>query len=576
MRKPSAIPRCSSGELLTRLAFAVAGCQVLPSDNIWNTPVADLPLDGNSAAYVATIGADAPAHPDFGAGLWRDGPIGIPYTVTVGSAQAPVALRFEWPDESDPGPYPIPTDAPIEGGPDASGDRHILVVDRERCVAYEVYRAVWQPDGSIEAGSGAVFDLGSHALRPAGWTSADAAGLPILPGLVRYEEVAAGAVHHAIRFTAPETRRAYVWPARHFASRLVDARYPPMGQRFRLQADVDLTGMAPPARVVAEALKTYGMILADNGSPWFLSGAPDERWNNEALRDLRRLRGRDFEAVDVSSLMDDPDSGRLRASPSPTQSPAGDRRLYLPWAWTGPSRAVGLHQAPRRVALRAVGTAFNNPIGIDYHQPTNRVVMSVNYPEGRPYNSDLVDADGSRERFSMAAGWTEEVKIATVRDGPCTGGFTPGELFSGSGRQGVVARVAYDGARVGAAGHSSRARRVDPDRYGPWAGTILAGAEGQSRIYAVDTAGRVTTWDLGLAPRPPRAPSPPLPRCRSPYTCPRSRRSATDSTRTWFWCWMPPRACWPMAVPGSPRWKPPSARPRRSCGCCDCQTTGPP
>lgn len=290
----------------------IAGCAVFPGDNIWNTPVDTLPKDPNSDAYITTIGADKPVHPDFGSGLYEGSPIGIPYVVVLGT-QPRLKVSFLYEDESDPGLYPIPPDPPIEGGPASDGDRHVLILDRDHCILYELFYAFPQADGSWRAGSGALFHLNSHALRPAGWTSADAAGLPILPGLVRYDEVISGEIRHALRFTAPQTRRAYVWPARHFASRLTDMRYPPMGQRFRLRADFDISGFAPPIQVILRALKKYGMMLADNGSPWYISGVPDERWNNDMLRQLRRLRGSDFEAVDVSSLIVHPDSGQARA-----------------------------------------------------------------------------------------------------------------------------------------------------------------------------------------------------------------------------------------------------------------------
>ncbi|MBI4773861.1 MAG: hypothetical protein HY788_06725 [Deltaproteobacteria bacterium] len=294
----------------------VDGCLVFPSDNIWNARVDGLPLDPQSDAYVNSIGPDACVHPDFGSGLWEGGPIGIPYT-TVPGTQPKVEVSFLYEDESDPGPYPIPPDPPIEGGPDSTGDRHVLVMDKERCILYELYSAYPQEDGSWYAGSGAVFDLKFHALRPETWTSADAAGLPILPGLVRYDDVAAGAVNHAIRFTVEKTRRAYVWPARHYASDLTDPRYPPMGQRFRLKKSFDVSSFSPQVQVILKAMKEYGLILADNGSNWFISGAPDERWDNDVLRELRQVHGRDFEAVDCSSLMVHPDSGQVKTGGNP-------------------------------------------------------------------------------------------------------------------------------------------------------------------------------------------------------------------------------------------------------------------
>ncbi|HXF60506.1 MAG TPA: hypothetical protein VNK95_02745 [Caldilineaceae bacterium] len=302
----------------------LGGCPVFPAGNIWNTPVDGLPVHERSDDYIAAIGRDAPVHPDFGAGLYEGGPIGIPYVV-VPVDQPLVEIEFTaYGDESDPGPYPIPPDAPIEGGAAADGDRHVLALQQGTCKLYELYRA-FPLNGGWRADAGAVFDLRSHALRPAGWTSADAAGLPILPGLVRYEEVAAGEITHALRFTAPETQRLYVWPARHYASSLTSLAYPPMGQRFRLRADIDLDNFSPQVQVIVRAMQRYGLILADNGSPWYLSGAPDERWDNDLLRELRQLRGSDFEAVDVSSLQLHPDSAQVR----PSAPPPGPYHLYI-------------------------------------------------------------------------------------------------------------------------------------------------------------------------------------------------------------------------------------------------------
>jgi hypothetical protein len=289
-----------------------ADCAIFPADHIWNTPVADLPVDAQSDAYIASIGPETGLHPDFGAGLYEGFPFGIPF-VRVPADQPPVEVVFtEAPDESDPGPYPVPADAPIEGSACGEGDRHVLVVQEGSCLLYELYAAFPQPDGSWEAGSGAVFDLNGYDLRPESWTSADAAGLPILPGLVRYEEIAAGAINHALRFTAASTQDAYVWPARHAASDDPNPDLPPLGQRFRLKADVDISGFSPTNQIILTALQTYGMMLADNGSDWFLSGAPDDRWDNDDLHELQeQITGGDFEAVDVSSLMRDPDSGQV-------------------------------------------------------------------------------------------------------------------------------------------------------------------------------------------------------------------------------------------------------------------------
>ncbi|HEX9720565.1 MAG TPA: hypothetical protein VGA59_12625 [Ramlibacter sp.] len=286
-----------------------------------------LPLDPNSQTFVETIGPDVGMHPDFGSGLYEGEPIGIPY-VEVPADQAGVTVAFEYDDESDPGPYPIPADPPIEGGPNSDNDRHILIVQRDACLLFELYYAWPENDGTWRADSGAIFDLNSNQLRPETWTSADAAGLPILPGLVRYEEVSAGEIRHALRFTAPETQHAYVWPARHFASELTGQAYPPLGQRFRLRGDFDLSSFSPDVQIILRALQRYGMFLADNGSAWFLSGAPDERWDNDVLSELGQVQGSDFEAVDASSLMVDPDSAQaagptFEAGPLPPTSAPG-------------------------------------------------------------------------------------------------------------------------------------------------------------------------------------------------------------------------------------------------------------
>ncbi len=302
-----------SGSALAQGAPSIAGCPIFSADNIWNTPVDMLPLDQNSDSYIDSIGRNAGVHPDFGSGMWEGAPIGIPF-VTVPATQPMTPVACYYADESDPGPYPIPPNPPIEGGSDSNGDRHVLVLDRDRCMLYEIYDAWPQQNGSWSCGSGAIYNLYSYTLRPEGWTSADAAGLPMLPGLARYDEVAAGEITHALRFTAPSTRRAYIWPARHYASSSTNPALPPMGQRFRLKAGFDISGFSPQVQVILRALKKYGMILADNGSSWYISGVPDLGWNDDALvSELRQVRGDDFEAVDVSSLMLDPNSGQVRA-----------------------------------------------------------------------------------------------------------------------------------------------------------------------------------------------------------------------------------------------------------------------
>lgn len=277
-------------------------CKVFPADNAWNQRVDQLPVAADSDRLVRSIGVEEQAHADFGSGTWNGGPIGIPWVVVSGK-QKKRRVSFTYADESDRVRYPIPRNVPIEGGRRSRGDRHVIVIDRSRCRLHELYAAYPVRGGTRwRAGSGAVWDLRSNRLRPAGWTSADAAGLPIFPGLARYDEVAAGAIDHALRFTAPRTRTSYVYPARHQAGESDDPALPPMGLRVRLKSNVDVAAFPRQARVVLTALRRYGMILADNGSPWYVSGAPDRRWDNDDLHSLGRLTGDDFEVVDTSSL----------------------------------------------------------------------------------------------------------------------------------------------------------------------------------------------------------------------------------------------------------------------------------
>lgn len=313
--EPEPTTPVSSPDAAPSEGSTIAGCPLFPADNYWNTPIDSLPTHPNSDAYIAAIGKKTTLHPDFGSGTWEGETIGIPYDVISGD-QARVPVAFDYADESDPGPYPIPADATIEGGPDVDGDRHILLVDQDDCMLYEIYYAWPEDDESWWAGSGAVFDLDSNALRPDSWTSADAAGLPILAGLVRYDEVASGEIRHAIRFTALAIREEHTWPARHHATCSKGSRrekLPPFGQRFRLKASFDISPYPEDIQVILTAFKTYGLVLADCGSDWFINGVPDERWDNDQLVEMfSTLSGSDFEAVDVSSLMVDPDSAQAR------------------------------------------------------------------------------------------------------------------------------------------------------------------------------------------------------------------------------------------------------------------------
>jgi hypothetical protein len=277
-----------------------------PADNAWNTDVSAAAADPNSANILASIGLGTGLRPDFGSGTWNGAPIGIPYVVVAGG-QAKVAINFTaFGEQSDPGPYPVPSTAPIEGGPASTGDRHVLVIDRDNQRLYELYRAFANADGSWNADAGAVFQLNSTTAQ-AGWTSADAAGLPVFPGLVRYDEAALGpgGIRHALRFTVASSRKAYVPPATHWASSNTGANLPPMGMRVRLRASYVIpASFSPQAQAILTALKTYGMFLADNGSNWYMSGAPDERWNNSALiAELAQVKGSDMEVIRMDGLV---------------------------------------------------------------------------------------------------------------------------------------------------------------------------------------------------------------------------------------------------------------------------------
>lgn len=296
---PFGTPRDSGATSPAQTAGISGSRSVFPPDNPWNRDISGDAVDAASAAMIASCGASSSLHPDFGT-TYNGAPNGIPYIV-VHSGQAPVPVSFYYASESDAGPYPIPLDAPIEGGPSSTGDRHVIVIDADAWKLYELF------DGqagasSWTAGSGAVFDLSSNALRPAGWTSADAAGLPIFPGLVRYDEVAAGTIAHALRMTCPRTRKGYVSPARHQAGSSTDPTLPPMGARFRLKATVDISTFSPKVQVILTAMKKYGIFLADNGSAFFVSGAPDPRWDDSDLHNLTKLHGSDFEIVQMGTV----------------------------------------------------------------------------------------------------------------------------------------------------------------------------------------------------------------------------------------------------------------------------------
>jgi hypothetical protein len=300
------------------------GCSVFPSNNVWHADVSKLPVNTKSKAWLASMNASSTRlHPDFGPS-GESMPYGIPYTIVSGS-HAKVNVSFDYDDESDAGPYPFGPDTKIEGGSNADGDRHAIMIDKSTCVLYELYDAHYSAGGST-AGSGAIFNLKSNKLRPAGWTSADAAGLPIFAGLVRLDEVKAGKVDHAIRVTAQRTDRMYIWPARHQAGEAINHNLPPMGARFRLKSGYSISRFRSDTQTILRAMKKYGLIVADNGSNWFFQGTAEDGWSTAMLDQLKSVPASAFEAVDESSLMIDPNSGAVRtatviSTPAPTPSP---------------------------------------------------------------------------------------------------------------------------------------------------------------------------------------------------------------------------------------------------------------
>jgi hypothetical protein len=276
-------------------------CTVFPAQNPWNTDISKHKVHANSAAFINSIGPDKGMHPDFGT-VWAGAPNGIPFVVVPGNQPKVQIIFTDYPSESDPGPYPIPPNAPIEGGPQGTGDRHVIAVDMTSCMLYELFNAWPQKNGSWKASSGAKFDMTSNKLRPLGWTSADAAGLPVYPGLIRYEEVQAGAINHALRFTVSKSQKAYVLPATHYASSSTDPNRPPMGLRLRLKSGFDISSYSKENQVILTALKKYGMFVADNGGDWYLSGAPNPKWDDDDLHKLKQVKGKDFEVVDTGPI----------------------------------------------------------------------------------------------------------------------------------------------------------------------------------------------------------------------------------------------------------------------------------
>jgi hypothetical protein len=338
-------------------AFAQSSnCSIFPSDNVWNTPIDTLPVHASSGTYINAIGATNSLHPDFGT-VWNGAPNGIPYMIVPSTQPLVPVVYTAYGSESDPGPMPIPANAPVEGGPNGAGDRHVLVVQLGTCKLYELFYAFPQPDGSWRAASGAVWNLGSHTLRRDAWTSADAAGLPMFPGLVRYDEVQSGAINHALRFTVSKTQAAHLWPARHHTSQQ-GTQYPPMGLRFRLKASFNISSFSPTNQVILRALKKYGMFVSDNGSSWYLSGAPDPRWNDDDLHNLHRVKGSDFEAVNEAGLQIALDSGQARqnsVTPPPCTTSPTPPVLNTPLA----NATLSVGPVPIDWADTACATSYN-------------------------------------------------------------------------------------------------------------------------------------------------------------------------------------------------------------------------
>ncbi len=393
-------------------AFAQAptlgGCPVFPSNNVWNTRVDNLPVDAHSATYVNTIGPSMPLHPDYGAGG------GIPYNLVPGT-QAKVAVTFNY--GSDPGPYPIPANPQIEPGSDA----HSLIIDTTNCVLYELFALQKESNGSWHAGSGAIFNLKSNALRPDGWTSADAAGLPMLPGLVRYDEVASGHIDHAIRFTAPQTRNTYIWPARHFASSLTGSQYPQFGQRFRLKASFDISSFPQQVQVILQAMKTYGIILADNGASWHIAGVGDTRWNDDTMHQMTKVVGADFEAVDESSLMVNYNSAEA-ADPSAPKPPTP------PSSGTVPTGYVNVVAKNSGKCLDITGGPSATASGIPVQQWT--CVNGTNQAfEFTPVSGGYkITAQNSQKQLDVRGGPSVVANGALIQQWPYWGGKN--EIFS--------------------------------------------------------------------------------------------------------------------------------------------------
>ena len=381
-------------------------CPVFPNDNVWRADVSRLPVHARSANWLASASASTRRlHPDFGASGDPAVPYGIPYHV-VSSSHAKVNVTFDYADESDRGPYPLGDDTPIEGGAGSGGDMHTVVVDKDTCTLYETWYTQKTPSGWT-AGSGAIWSLKSNAQRPDGWTSADAAGLPILPGLLRYDEVVAGSVDHAIRFTVARTDRSYVWPARHHAAAASDPNLPPMGARFRLKASYPISSFRADTQVVLRAMKKHGLMLADNGSNWYFQGAATNAWPDAFVSELKQVPASAFEAVDASSLMISPDSMAARGTGARTGRTATYRPpgTYKPFSPSVTPSAKPRGPGAPAPAVRA--PAVRAPAAPPPSSPAPAVatVPPSPSPAGEPYGTALPPAATPPQRRPVGGSW---------------------------------------------------------------------------------------------------------------------------------------------------------------------------
>jgi hypothetical protein len=372
----------------TGAGASLNGFDPFPVSNLWNTDISSAPVDLNSASIINFIGSTVTLHPDFGAGIYRRQTLGIPYQVVAGTqAKVPISLGA-FASDSDPGPMPIPSNALIEGYPKpGNGDRHVLVLEKDGCWLYELYNASLIKNGNWSADSAAVWDMTINEQRPYTWTSADAAGLPVFPGLARYDEVAAGAINHALRFTVPTTQKAFVAPASHWASTVTNSNAPPMGTRLRLKANFDISGFPADDRVILTALKKYGMILADNGSGIFISGAPDDRWNNSNLNLLKTITASNFEVVAMGTIYT---PANVPTGPAPTISSftANPTRAFqgqmvtLSWKTSGGeyniiSPQVGVTRGTSVIVSPTVTTTYTLYSTNQYGRSTANVTVTV-------------------------------------------------------------------------------------------------------------------------------------------------------------------------------------------------------